>query len=60
MGWSLTVLFPDGMALISVVLRCRRVQAAVDRRFDRARHDAERVVAQFSERLPDPAGGREG
>src|SRR6185437_6064596 len=29
----------------------RRVQAAVDRRFDRARYDAERVVAQFSERL---------
>ena len=34
--------------------------AAVDRRFDRARYDAERVVAQFSERLRDPAGGREG
>ena len=29
----------------------RRAQAAVDRRFDRARYDAERVVAQFSERL---------
>lgn len=29
----------------------RRVQAAVDRRFDRARYDAERVVTQFSERL---------
>jgi hypothetical protein len=29
----------------------RRVQAAVDRRFDRARYDAERVVAGFSERL---------
>lgn len=31
----------------------RRVQTAVDRRFDRARYDAERVVAQFSERLRD-------
>ena len=29
----------------------RRVQAAVDRRFDRARYDAERVVAQFSVQL---------
>lgn len=29
----------------------RRVQAAVDRRFDRARYDAGRVVTQFSERL---------
>ena len=29
----------------------RRVQAAVDRRFDRARYDAELVVTQFSERL---------
>jgi hypothetical protein len=29
----------------------RRVQAAVDRRFDRARYDTERVVAQFSVQL---------
>jgi hypothetical protein len=29
----------------------RRLQAAVDRRFDRARYDAEHVVAGFSERL---------
>jgi hypothetical protein len=29
----------------------RRAQAAVDRRFDRARYDAELVVTQFSERL---------
>jgi hypothetical protein len=29
----------------------RRVQAAVDRRFDRARYDGERVVAAFSERV---------
>ncbi len=29
----------------------RRVQAAVDRHFDRARYDAERVVAQFSVQL---------
>jgi hypothetical protein len=29
----------------------RRVQAAVDRRFDRARYDAERVVTQFSGQL---------
>jgi hypothetical protein len=29
----------------------RRVQGAVDRRFDRARYDAERVVAQFAVRL---------
>jgi len=29
----------------------RRVQAAVDRRFDRARYNAERVVAQFSVQL---------
>jgi hypothetical protein len=31
----------------------RRVQAAVDRRFDRARYDAERVVMQFSGQLRD-------
>jgi hypothetical protein len=29
----------------------RRVQSAVDRRFDRARYDAERTVAEFSNRL---------
>ena len=29
----------------------RRVQAAVDRRFDRARYDAQRTVAEFSDRL---------
>jgi hypothetical protein len=29
----------------------RRVQAVVDRRFDRARYDAERVVEQFSLQL---------
>jgi hypothetical protein len=29
----------------------RRVQAAVDRRFDRARYDGERVVRSFSDRL---------
>jgi hypothetical protein len=31
----------------------RRVQAAVDQRFDRARYDAERVVTQFSVHLRD-------
>jgi hypothetical protein len=31
----------------------RRVQSLVDRRFDRARYDAERVVAQFSVQLRD-------
>jgi hypothetical protein len=30
-----------------------RVQAAVDRRFERARYDAERVVTQFSVQLRD-------
>ena len=29
----------------------RRVQSAVDRRFDRARYDAQRTVAEFSDRL---------
>jgi hypothetical protein len=31
----------------------RRVRRSVDRRFDRARYDAERTVARFSERLRD-------
>jgi hypothetical protein len=31
----------------------RRVQVAVDRRFDRARYDGERVVVAFSERMRD-------
>jgi hypothetical protein len=31
----------------------RRVRAEVDRRFDRARYDAERTVAQFADRLRD-------
>jgi len=44
----------------------RRVQGAVDRRFNRARYDAERVVTQFSEQLRDevdldvPAAGLTG
>jgi hypothetical protein len=33
----------------------RRVQSAVDRQFDRARYDGERVVAAFGERLRDRA-----
>ena len=31
----------------------RRVQRAVDRRFNRARYDADRIVADFAARLQD-------
>ena len=31
----------------------RWVQRAVDRRFNRARYDADRIVAEFSDRLKD-------
>ncbi len=34
----------------------RRVQRAVDRRFNRARYDADRIVAGFAARLQDAAG----
>ena len=40
-----------GFAAFQPVLR--RVRAGVDRRFDRARYDAERTVAQFADRLRD-------
>jgi hypothetical protein len=39
-------------AALSTPLR-RRVQRAVDRRFNRARYDADRMVAQFAARLKD-------
>jgi hypothetical protein len=41
-----------GVAALFTPLR-NRVQGAVDRRFDRARYDGERLVAAFSERLRD-------
>jgi N-terminal 7TM region of histidine kinase len=34
----------------------RRVQRAVDRRFNRARYDADRIVAAFADRLKDAVG----
>ena len=34
----------------------RRVQRAVDRRFNRARYDSDNIVAAFAARLQDPAG----
>ena len=65
----LTSLLPDlsqlvvaaatlGVAFLFNPLR-RRVQAAVDRRFNRSRYDAQRVMDRFGETLRDEVDGRE-
>jgi hypothetical protein len=50
-GGSVPVWFSAAFGVVGFVVARRRVQRAVDRRFNRARYDADQTIAAFAGRL---------